>query len=120
MKKMKTSKRFRIYKEMRRELIEKYPAAFPAKGKRPPLKVGIVKDILADGSLNSTANNLRIFLSIWTRSTAYLQSVAKMRPRITLSGEVCAEISKVHASTAAEIIVSRKNKKLNKLTSTGQ
>lgn len=120
MKKMKASKRFRIYKEMRRELIAKYPDAFPVKGKRPPLKVGIIKDILEDGAVTNGANNIRIFLSIWTRSTAYLQGVAKKRPRVTINGEICGEISDNHASEAAQIILFRKNKKANKLTSLSQ
>lgn len=116
MKKIKTSKRFRIYKEMRREMIRKYPIAFPAIGKRFPLKIGIIKDILAEGNIDSTTNNLRIFLSIWTHSTAYLQSVAKKRPRINLKGEITAEITQCHAKAAGEIIKNRKNKKREYLT----
>jgi sRNA-binding protein len=116
MKKIKTSKRFRIYKEMRREMIKKYPQAFPAEGKRSPLKVGIMKDILAEASQETTANNIRIFLSIWTRSTAYLQSVAKKRPRINLSGQFHAEICSNHAKDAEKTIIMRKNKKRDRLT----
>jgi len=111
MKKMKTSKRFRIYKELRREMTSTYPAAFPVKGERPPLKVGIIRDIIEDESVQATRNNLRVFLSIWTRSTAYLQSVSKKRPRVALNGEIHSQINKKHAISARETISQRKNRR---------
>lgn len=117
MKRMKTSKRFRIYKEVRRELNEHYPNAFPRRGTRPPLKIGIIKDIINDNSINSSRNELRVFLSIWTRSTSYLKSISKERPRVTLSGEMHSEVLKKHAKDANKQIKMRKNKQNNGLTS---
>lgn len=100
MKRMRTSVRFRAYKNARREMARAYPATFPAKGRRPPLKVGILKDIINDGSHGLTAGRVRLFLSIWTRSTSYLRSVAMRRPRQGLDGTAVGAVTESHAREA--------------------
>lgn len=109
MKRMRTSRRFRVYKEARRKMAQAYPAAFPLKGRRPPLKVGVIKDILGDGSHGLPSGQVRLFLAIWTRSTAYLDSVARGRQRVAIDGTPEGEVSTVHAALAAQAVAERRN-----------
>jgi len=108
MKRMRTSVRFRLYKEARREMSRAYPEAFPGKGKRPPLKVGILRDIIEDGSHGLTAGRVRLFLSIWTRSTSYLRSVAMRRDRRSLDGSPCGTVDESHAAEAKAELEARR------------
>lgn len=108
MKRMRTSVRFRIYKEARRAMSRAYPAAFPPKGRRPPLKVGILRDILDDGSHGLTSGRVRVFLSIWTRSTSYLRSVAMRRERVGLDGTPAGRIEESHAAEAEAELAARR------------
>ena len=108
MKRMKTSVRFRLYKEARREMARAYPSAFPTRGRRPPLKVGILRDILDDGSHGLTSGRVRIFLAIWTRSTSYLRSVAMRRERKGLFGDPAGAVAESHAAEAVAELAGRK------------
>lgn len=117
MTKLPTSKKFKIYKEIRRHLVSRYPLAFPVKGRRPPLKIGILKDILADDQSPFTTGKLRVFLSIWTRSTAYLKSVSEGAGRVELSGTITASVEASHSLEAKRKIHTRRKKRLNSLTS---
>lgn len=111
MKRMRTSQRFRLYKEARRELTRAYPAAFPAKGRRPPLKVGILKDIISDGSHGLPAGRVRVFLAIWTRSTSYLESVSRAKERVGLDGLACSGVAAAHAAEAKASVETRRSAK---------
>lgn len=108
MKRLRTSQRFRLYKEARREMSRAYPAAFPCKGRRLPLKVGILRDIIEDGSHGLPAGRVRVFLSIWTRSTSYLESVCRGRERIGLDGAPCSPVDAAHAMEAREAVERRR------------
>lgn len=110
MKRMRTSHRFRLYKEARRALSTAYPSAFPQKGRRPPLKVGILRDILDDGSHGLPACRVRLFLSIWTRSTSYLESVARKKERVALDGGTTGTVSAAHASEAENAVAARRTR----------
>lgn len=108
MKSLRNSRKFRIYKEARRELGSLYPAAFPRSGRRPALKIGILDDIRGDGSLGISMTSCRRFLSIWTSSTAYLSNMSKGKPRIGLDGAEHGEVSEVHHCEAKETLNRRK------------
>jgi len=84
-----------------------YPRAFPRCGYRPPLKVGIFRDIVEDGTSGLPAGKVRLFLSIWTRSTSYLNGVARGRHRVGLDGTPCGKVSNENAMEAAVRLASR-------------
>ena len=111
MKRLRTSQRFRLYKVARKELSRVYPAAFPARGRRRPLKIGILKDIICDGSHGLPAGQVRVFLSIWTRSTSYLESVARGKERIGLDGTPCSAVEESHAVEARAAVDRRRSTK---------
>lgn len=111
MKKLPTSKKFKIYKKTRRELSDLFPDAFPRTGKRPALKVGILDDLKAIENLESSITNCRIFLRIWTNSTAYLKSISKKQKRKGLRGENCNEVLISHINEAKKQLNIRINRR---------
>lgn len=108
---MKTSSRFRIYRDARKRLGTAYPLAFPPKGKRPPLKVGVIREIAGDGSHGLTVRKVRVFLSIWTRSSAYLEAVAREGTRRGLDGSPAGTVDPAHAADAARVLAERRGRK---------
>lgn len=107
MKSLRTSKKFKIYRSARKELTVRFPTAFPRAGVRPPLKVGILEDLkVHDGLLHSTTD-YRVFLGIWTRSTAYLKSIKDKRNRVDLTGKTVSSVQARHSAEAAEKLASR-------------
>lgn len=111
MKTLRTSKKFRIYKSARRELGTKFPAAFPHTGKRPPLKIGIFDDIRSHGGVSVPLSHCRLFLRIWTNSTAYLRNFETGRERVGLHGEVSGDVLDRHAVEARSCILERKKRR---------
>lgn len=102
MKNLRTSRKFKVYREVGKLLREAHPELFPSRGKRPPLKQGILKDLIALHSADVTATNIRVFLRIWTRSTSYLMSISRGGIRIGVgksSGEKVEEQHRLDAST---------------------
>jgi sRNA-binding protein len=113
MKNLRTSKKFRIYKEVRRELTTLYPRAFPRLGRRPVLRVGILDDIRSCPARALSMNKYRVFLRIWTNSTAYLKAVAPMEPRVSLDGSHDGSVDRRHAVEARAQLAARKSKTSN-------
>jgi len=113
-KSIRPSVKFKLYKRIRRELSIAYPALFPMRGTRPPLKIGILKDITEDGAIEASTTQIRIFLSIWTNSTAYLKSITRQTQRIGLKGESQGRVSNGHASEARKILDDRRTRKTPK------
>lgn len=111
-RRLRNSRKFRLYKEAKRELCGRYPAAFPPVGKRPALKIGILDDLRADGDLAISITNCRRFLSIWTRSTAYLCNMRAGMPRVGLDGETHEAITESHQKEARKTLSDRKNARL--------
>jgi len=110
MKRQKTSTRFRIYKAARKCLASAYPAAFPPRGRRPPLKCGILRDIVERGAGGLSATHVRIFLQVWTSSTAYLSSVSRGGGRIGLDGTCDGFVEESHAGEAAAMVAERRER----------
>jgi sRNA-binding protein len=106
-KSVRAAVKFKIYKKVRRSLTANYPKAFPAIGKRPPLKIGILKEILPISGDDISATQVRLFLGIWTSSTAYLQSVSRGGPRVCIKGTPGEAVSSIHAAEAKEILRKR-------------
>jgi sRNA-binding protein len=111
---MRPSVKFKLYKRIRRELANAYPALFPMRGTRLPLKVGILKDIVEDGMIDASTTQIRMFLSIWVNSTAYLKSVTRRSERVGLKGEHLGKVSDSHASEARKILDDRRSRKTPK------
>lgn len=118
-KSLRPSVKFKLYKRIRRELATSYPASFPMRGTRPPLKIGVLKDIVEDGIIDASITHIRVFLSIWTNSTAYLKSVTRCGERLNLSGEAVGKVSRSHASEARQILEQRKARKMPKTLTQG-
>jgi len=110
MRRQKTSTRFRIYKAARKALSRAYPAAFPPRGRRPPLRVGIIREIVASRPCGLSATHLRIFLQVWTSSTSYLASVAQGGARVGLDGTLAGFVDESHAAEAAERVQGRRSR----------
>ncbi len=110
-KSLRPSVKFKIYKQMRRELAQHYPHAFPLRGKRPPLKVGIVHEIIADRKISCSASQLRFFLSIWTNSTAYLKSVSVEKFRHGIYPGDFSPLVTDHVRLAKKILAERRKNK---------
>lgn len=108
MKTLRTGERFRVYRAVHKLLKEAHPGLFPGRGRRPPLKTGIMRDIVSVHGQSITATNIRIFLRIWTRSTAYLHSVSRGGARFALDMSAESEVSEGHALEAKEKIRTRK------------
>jgi sRNA-binding protein len=84
------------------------------RGTRPPLKIGILKDIVEEGFIEASTTHIRLFLSIWTNSTAYLKSVTRCGERMSLNGEAVGKVSGNHASEARKILDERRVRKTPK------
>lgn len=111
MKKLPTSKKFKIYKRTRRELSTLFPLAFPRSGKRPPLKIGILSDLKNNTQIKSSITDCRIFLRIWTNSTAYLKNMENFDKRTGLHGENSNEVLNNHKFAAKEKLTNRINRR---------
>jgi sRNA-binding protein len=109
MRSLRNSRKFRLYKQARREMTAKFPAAFPRSGKRPALKVGILDDIRQTGELGISMTNCRRFLSIWTSSTAYLANMTTGKPRVGLDGGHAGSVSDGHYLEARATLKKRKS-----------
>jgi sRNA-binding protein len=108
MRALRNSRKFRIYKQARKALTARYPAAFPRAGKRPPLKVGILDDIRQAGEIEISITTCRRFLSIWTSSTAYLVNMGTGKPRVGLDGRHEGCVSEGHWREAKATLSKRK------------
>ena len=108
MKTLKASRKFKIYKAARRELCARFPLAFPWKGRRPTLKVGIFDDLRAAGLERVSLTDCRVFLRIWTGSTAYLVNVREGRARVALDGAPQGAVSAGHVAEAAVRLATRR------------
>ncbi|MBY3150995.1 hypothetical protein HFO56_00935 [Rhizobium laguerreae] len=111
MRTLRNSRKFKIYKQARRELTTRFPSAFPRSGKRPALKVGILEDIRSAGELRISMTSCRRFLSIWTRSTAYLVNMTAGKPRVGLDGCQAGCVSDGHHREARATLTRRKSAK---------
>jgi sRNA-binding protein len=106
---LRNSRKFKIYKQARRELTTRFPEAFPRCGKRPALKVGILDDIRSAGDIGISMTHCRRFLSIWTRSTAYLVNMTPGKPRVGLDGGQSGSVSDGHHREARATLTRRKS-----------
>lgn len=106
---LRNSRKFKIYKQARRELTLRFPAAFPRAGKRPALKVGILDDIRCAGDIGISMTHCRRFLSIWTSSTAYLVNMTAGNPRVGLDGGQHGCVSDGHHREAKATLRRRKS-----------
>lgn len=105
------SVKFKFYKSMRKQLSAHYPHVFPNRGKRPPLKLGILRDIIEDKKVSCSSSQLRFFLSIWTSSTAYLKSVAIENQRYGIDPADFEPLQTAHSQLAKRILSERKKNK---------
>ncbi len=111
-KSLRASVKFKLYKKVRHALTARYPLAFPVSGKRrPPLKIGILKDIVPIDDPTISATQVRIFLGVWTSSTAYLQSIARGGPRICAQGNMGEIVAARHSAEARNILADRAAKR---------
>ncbi len=111
MRNLKNSKKFRIYKNVKRELGRRFPSAFPREGHRPTLKIGILADIRETDGLEISMTHCRRFLSIWTSSTAYLVGMTRGAQRVGLDGAVHGIVSETHQNEARQTLIRRKRAK---------
>ncbi|MCS4089824.1 ProQ/FinO family protein [Rhizobium sp. BK176] len=109
MRTLRNSRKFKIYKQARRELTTRFPQAFPRSGKRPALKVGILDDIRRSGDIGISMTHCRRFLSIWTSSTAYLVNMTTGKPRVGLDGGQHGCVSDGHDREARATLIRRKS-----------
>lgn len=80
----KKTSRFTVAQPVLEKLYELYPALF---GQRfVPLKLGVFQDLLVAHPDVFQRDSLKLALSVHTRSTRYLQSVAAGQPRHDLQG----------------------------------
>lgn len=111
MKTLRTGPRFAVYRAVHALLNEGYPRLFPKKGRRrPPLKLGILHDIIALHGGRVTATDIRIFFRVWTRSTSYLETVSRGGPRYSLEMVPTGSVAENHAAEAAQKIRIRREK----------
>lgn len=110
MKTLRNSRKFKLYKEARRELGALYPEAFPRGGHRPTLKIGIFDDIRSHGATGLSMTHCRRFLSIWTSSTAYLRNMKAGMPRVGLDGRVQGIVSERHLAEARQTLKQRRDR----------
>jgi len=108
MKTLRNSRKFRLYKQARKEFCSRYPGAFPWSGRRPPLRIGILDDIRSRGEVGLSMTSCRRFLSIWTSSTAYLSNMSAGTPRVGLDGTACGSVSEAHQGEARDTLARRK------------
>lgn len=109
MKSVRTSRRFKIYRSVLATISDEYPVAFPKKGKRPALKIGILSDLLKlSDDLGVSRSDMRLFLSIWMRSTSYLKGVLTASYRIDLQGKPSSLVDRAQRSHAKKNIASRR------------
>jgi sRNA-binding protein len=108
LKPKRASARFRAYRQVARALSARHPLAFPCRGIRPPLKVGVLRDISKDLPEGVSRTRVRLFLSMWTASTAYLIGVSKGRPRVCLEGLPAGEVDASHVAEAAARLAERR------------
>jgi sRNA-binding protein len=110
MKQLRTSQKFKVYRQVGRILRSAHPQLFPSRGRRPPLKEGILRDLIELHGSETTATNIRIFLRIWTRSTSYLMSVSKGGQRIGIGAAPSHEVLEHHRREAGGRIRERRLK----------
>lgn len=94
-----SEKRIRVYAEVLLHVREAFPNAFPRIGVRPPLRISIFDDLLKTAP-HLSRTRLRIFLGVWTRSTAYLKGAARAQFRIDLLGAPCEPMLPAHRAEA--------------------
>jgi len=85
-------------------LADMFPACFSVfQGRRKPLKVGILNDLLAVLAGAATAKELGLALAIYTGNHCYLRACAKAgAARIDLQGEVAGSVSAEEAANARQ------------------
>ena len=110
MKKLRTSAKFKLYKHVRKTLSASHPKAFPQGGRRPPLAEGVGRELIAAHEGALTATSIRVFLRIWTQSTAYLLAVATGAERVGLDGTPTLPASDRHREEARLKIRERRRK----------
>ncbi|MNU52888.1 ProP effector [compost metagenome] len=110
MKQLRTSQKFKVYKEVGKILRAAHPQLFPGRGRRPPLKEGILQELISLHGKETTATNIRVFLRIWTRSTSYLMSVSKGGPRIGIGAAQGQNVQEHHRKEAGGRIRERRLK----------
>jgi sRNA-binding protein len=110
MKQLRTSQKFRVYKEVGKILRAAHPQLFPSRGRRPPLKEGILQELIALHGTETTATNIRVFLRIWTRSTSYLMSVSRGGPRVGIGAVQGLDVQEHHRREAGGRIRERRLK----------
>jgi Activator of osmoprotectant transporter ProP len=116
MKNLRTSKKFKVYREVGKILRDAHPHLFPSRGRRPPLREGILHELIVLHGETTTATNIRIFLRIWTRSTSYLMSVAKGGHRIGIRPGGEEEVQERHRREAGGRIRERRLRRSQLLT----
>ena len=110
MKQLRTAQKFKIYRKVGKILREAHPCLFPLRGNRPPLKEGILQELIEIHKPETTATSIRVFLRIWTRSTSYLMSVSKGGIRLGLNASESGEVSDHHRREASARIRERKSR----------
>jgi Activator of osmoprotectant transporter ProP len=110
MKQLRTSEKFRIYREVGKILRTAHPELFPVRGRRPPLKKGILRELIALHGEKVTATKIRVFLRVWTHSTSYLMSLSRGGSRLGIGAVTCESVMERHMKEAAECVRNRKLK----------
>jgi len=93
-------------------LNKKYPKAFPPKGPRPSLKIGIKEDVVKAFDNKFTNVKVHNFLSWYTCSKLYFQNHAAGMPRYDLRGSITGQVTEKEAADVKQKMQVRNERKI--------
>ena len=93
-------------------LNKKYPKAFPPKGPRPSLKIGIKEDVVKAFDNKFTNVKVHNFLSWYTCSKLYFQNHVAGMPRYDLRGSITGQVTEKEAADVKQKMQVRNERKI--------
>jgi ProP effector len=103
---MSPKQRLSAYLAVRPLAAAAFPCAFSSRRRRP-LALGSFEAVARALEGQASRTRVRAFLAVWTRSTAYLKSVAKGGPRYTLDGIPSGTVAEAHRAAAISALAAR-------------
>ncbi|WP_244851588.1 ProQ/FinO family protein [Caballeronia sp. SL2Y3] len=87
------------------KLQKRFPNAFPKNpAPKVPLKVGILKDLLAEkADLSLSEQELKDAIKVWCRGNRYWSSLVEGAPRVDLAGQPTGQVSSADAGRARQL-----------------